>query len=146
MVVRVLKPIWHEKPETARRLRMRIETIIDYAIARKVFNGENPATVGPIKLLLGRQTDVVKQQDAIPYQKIHEFVQTLRLRGGVGTLALEFVTLAATRCGETRKAEWNEIDRKPKVWNIPADHRKGELPNGVADGPRCRDFRYLGAA
>ena len=45
MVVRVLQPIWHDKPETSRRIRMRIETIVDYAIARKVFNGDNPAAL-----------------------------------------------------------------------------------------------------
>jgi hypothetical protein len=64
MVVRVLQPIWHDKPETSRRIRMRIETIVDYAIARKVFNGDNPATLGPIKLLLGKQTDAVQHQEA----------------------------------------------------------------------------------
>ena len=57
---------------------MRIETIVDYAIARKVSNGDNPATFGPIKLLLGKQTDAVQHQEALPYERIHEFVRQLR--------------------------------------------------------------------
>src|SRR6516165_1018793 len=110
MVVRVLQPIWHERQETARRVRMRLQTVIDYAIARKVFDGENPATLGPIKLLLGKQTDAVQHQKALRYEQIHGFVSELRQHDGIGSEPLEWLILTATRTSETLLADWSEID------------------------------------
>ena len=119
MVVRVLQPIWHERQETARRVRMRLQTVIDYAIARKVFDGENPATLGPIKLLLGKQTDAVQHQKALRYEQIHGFVSELRQHDGIGSEPLEWLILTATRTSETLLADWSEIDFKAKVWTSP---------------------------
>ena len=144
MVVRVLQPIWHDKPETSRRIRMRIETIVDYAIARKVFNGDNPATLGPIKLLLGKQTDAVQHQEALPYERIHEFVRQLREHDGIGSEPLEWLILTATRTSETLLADWTEIDLKAKVWTIPGPRRKGkkgeERPLAVPLSDRCMEI------
>src|SRR5262252_1006274 len=144
MVVRVLQPIWHDKPETSRRIRMRIETIVDYAIARKVFHGDNPATLGPIKLLLGKQTDAVQHQEALPYERIHEFVRQLREHDGIGSEPLEWLILTATRTSETLLADWTEIDLKAKVWTIPGPRRKGkkgeERPLAVPLSDRCMEI------
>ena len=144
LVVRVLQPIWHDKPETSRRIRMRIETIVDYAIARKVFHGENPATLGPIKLLLGKQTDAVEHRKALPYERIHEFVRHLREHDGLGPEPLEWLILTATRTTETLLADWTEIDLKAKVWTIPGPRRKGkkgeERPLAVPLSDRCMEI------
>ena len=144
MVVRVLQPIWHDKPETSRRIRMRIETIVDYAIARKVFNGENSATLGPIKLLLGKQTDAVQHQKALRYEQIHGFVSELRQHDGIGSEPLEWLILTGTRTSETLLADWSEIDFNAKVWTIPGPRRKGkkgeERPLAVPLSDRCMEI------
>ena len=144
MVVRVLQPIWHERQETARRVRMRLQTVIDYAIARKVFDGENPATLGPIKLLLGKQTDAVQHQKALRYEQIHGFVSELRQHDGIGSEPLEWLILMATRTSETLLADWSEIDFKAKVWTIPGPRRKGkkgeERPLAVPLSNRCMEI------
>jgi integrase len=144
MVVRVLQPIWHDRQETARRVRMRLQTVIDYAIARKVFHGENPATLGPIKLLLGKQTDAVQHQKALRYEQIHGFVSELRQHDGIGSEALEWLILTATRTSETLLADWSEIDFKAKEWTIPGPRRKGkkgeERPLAVPLSDRCMEI------
>jgi integrase len=123
---------------------MRIETIVDYAIARKVFHGDNPATLGPIKLLLGKQTDAVQHQEALPYERIHEFVRQLQEHDGLGSEPLEWLILTATRTSETLLADWTEIDLKAKVWTIPGPRRKGkkgeERPLAVPLSDRCMDI------
>lgn len=73
-VVRVLQPIWHDKAETARRVRMRIETILEWAIAAEHYARDNPAKRDRVKHLLGAQTDVVKHHEALPYEQIGDFM------------------------------------------------------------------------
>jgi integrase len=125
-IVKALTPIWHEKAETARRLRMRIETIIEWAIASKFFVGDNPAKRERLKHLLGAQGDVVEHLRAIPYARIGEFVAKLRKFDGIGALPLEFCLLTATRVSEVRGADWSEIDREARIWTIPGARRKGK--------------------
>jgi integrase len=125
-VVQVLQPIWHEKAETARRVRMRIETILEWAIAAKHYTGDNPAKRERVKHLLGAQIDVVKHHEALPYEQLGDFMLTLRDHEGVGSLALEFCILTATRTGETLGARWEEIDRAKRTWTIPGSRRKGK--------------------
>jgi len=144
LVVRVLQPIWHDKPETSRRIRMRIETIVDYAIARKVFNGDNSATSCSNKAI-ARQTDGCgAHQEALPYERIHEFVRQLREHDGIGSEPLEWLILTATRTSETLLADWTEIDLKAKVWTIPGPRRKGkkgaERPLAVPLSERCMEI------
>jgi len=125
-VVKVLTRIWHEKAETARRVRMRIETVLEWAIAAKHYTGDNPAKRERVKHLLGAQNDVVKHHAALPYEQLGDFMQTLRDHEGVGSLALEFCILTATRTGETLGARWKEIDRGKRTWTIPGARRKGK--------------------
>ena len=140
-IIKVLLPVWHEKAETARRLRMRVETIIEWAIASKFFVGDNPAKRDRLKHLLGTQGDVVEHHKAIPYLEIGEFVAALRKFDGIGALPLEFCLLTATRGGEVRGADWSEIDREAWTWTIPGARRKGkkgkEEPLTVPLPDRC---------
>jgi integrase len=123
---------------------MRIETIVDYAIARKVFNGDNSATSCSNKAI-ARQTDGCgAHQEALPYERIHEFVRQLREHDGIGSEPLEWLILTATRTSETLLADWTEIDLKAKVWTIPGPRRKGkkgaERPLAVPLSERCMEI------
>jgi integrase len=142
--VRILLPIWTTKAETARRLRMRLETIIEWAIAAQFFRGDNPATKDRLKHLLGNQSDRVRHHKAIPYKDIPAFIERLRDYGGVGALPLEFTTLTATRTSEVLLARWDEINLSTRLWTIPAPHRKGrkgkESPLVVPLSDRCREI------
>jgi integrase len=129
-VLTVLKPIWLEKPETASRLRGRIEQILDAAKAAKFRTGDNPAEwKGNLKHLLSKRDKASPgHHAALPYDDVPAFIQTLREQTGVGSLALEFSILTATRTSETLGAKWNEIDREKRVWTVPVERMKaGEL-------------------
>jgi integrase len=126
-VLAVLEPIWTTKTETATRVRQRIETVMDWAKARKLYEGDNPASLkGGLGQLLpkARKIAKVKHQPALPYQQINAFVQALRKKQGVSPKALEFLILTATRSGEVLGAKWDEIDLEAKVWTIPAERMK----------------------
>ena len=126
-VLAVLEPIWTTKTETATRLRQRIETVMDWAKARKLFSGDNPASLkGGLGQLLPKASKIakVKHQPALPYQQIHAFVQALRQKKGISPKAFEFLILTAARSGEVLGAKWDEIDLTAKVWTIPAERMK----------------------
>lgn len=126
-VLAVLEPIWTTKTETATRVRQRIETVLDWAKARKLRSGDNPASLkGGLGQLLPKASKIakVKHQPALPYQQIHAFVQALRAKNGISPKALEFLILTAARSGEVLGAKWDEIDLASKVWTIPAERMK----------------------
>lgn len=127
LVLQVLEPIWTTKTETATRLRQRIETVLDWAKARKLRTGDNPASLkGGLGQLLPKASKIakVKHQPALPYQQVHAFVQALREKKGVSPKAFEFLILTAARSGEVLGAKWDEIDLAAKVWTIPAERMK----------------------
>ncbi|MGX7896072.1 tyrosine-type recombinase/integrase [Tsuneonella sp. HG222] len=115
--------IWLEKPETARRLRQRINTIIDWAVA-KGFRDTGLA-LPVIDKSLPKQRDRVKHHAAVPYAQLPDLMIQLREREGVGRLALEAVILTAARSGEVRKCTWDEVDLDRQIWTIPAERMKG---------------------
>jgi len=125
-VLSVLKPIWQEKPETAVRLRGRIERVLDAAKAQGLRTGENPARWrGHLdKLLPKRQKLTRGHHAAMPYKELPDFVSVLRENENLSALALEWCILTATRSGETLNASWLEIDRTAKIWTIPAQRMK----------------------
>jgi integrase len=125
-VIRVLQPIWHQKPETARRVRTRIETIIEWAIAAEYYDKDNPAKRERVKHLLGAQTDIIRHHDALPYEQMGDFMTTLRRFDGIGALPLELCILTATRTSETLLADWSEVDWTKRTWTIPGPRRKGK--------------------
>lgn len=127
LVLQVLEPIWTTKTETATRLRQRIETVLDWAKARKLRTGDNPASLkGGLGQLLPKASKIakVKHQPALPYQQVHGFVQALRQKKGISPKAFEFLILTAARSGEVLGAKWDEIDLSTKVWTIPAKRMK----------------------
>jgi integrase len=126
-VLTVLEPIWTTKPETASRLRGRIETILDWAKVRGYRSGENPARWrGHLDKLLPARSKVrrVEHHPALPYEETAAFVEALRQQEGSGPRALEFAILTACRSGEVRGATWEEVDLDAGIWTIPAARMK----------------------
>ena len=127
LVMKVLDPIWRAIPETASRVRGRIEAVLDWAKARGYRSGENPARWrGHLDHLLPARAKVqrVKHLAALSYTEIGAFIATLRQHGSMGARALEFTILTAARTGEVLGATWDEIDFAAKVWTIPASRTK----------------------
>ncbi len=127
LVMKVLEPIWTTKPETASRLRGRIEAVVDWAKARGYRDGENPARWrGHLDKLLPARSKVQKVQHhaALPFDGLGRFMTALRAENGTAARALEFAILTAARTGEVIGAKWGEIDLGEKVWTVPAEHMK----------------------
>jgi integrase len=127
-VLSVLEPIWSEKPETASRLRGRIEQVLTWATVRGYRQGENPARWrGHLSEVLPERGKVRKVQHhaALPVAELPAFMAALRKQEGMGALALEFAILTAARTGEVIGAPWAEIDLEAKVWTVPAERMKG---------------------
>jgi integrase len=127
LVMRAVEPIWTAKPETASRVRGRIEAILDWAAARGYRSGDNPARWrGHLENLLPRKTRVrrVEHHAALPYGDIAAFMAELRRQEGVAARALEFAILTAARTGEVIGATWAEFDLPGRLWTVPAARMK----------------------
>lgn len=134
-----LDPIWQSLPETATRVRARIEHVIDVAKVEGLRQGENPARwKGHLQLLLGRQAKERAHHEAMPYEDVPAFIQRLRLRRANAARALEFTILGATRTTETRMARWSEIDGD--LWVIPGDRMKSGREHVVTLTPRMLEI------
>ncbi|WP_431283155.1 tyrosine-type recombinase/integrase [Humitalea sp. 24SJ18S-53] len=130
-VMAVLRPIWTRTPETASRLRGRIETVLDHAKVRGWRSGENPARWrGHLREMLADPSKIapVQRQPALPWVLMPAFMAALRARKGMAAVALQFTILTAARTGEVRGATWGEIDTEARVWTIQAARMKaGEM-------------------
>lgn len=127
LVMKVLEPIWLDKPETASRLRGRIEAVLNWAQARGYRSGENPARwKGHLDHLLPAREKVraVKHHAAVPWRELPSVFQRIDRAEGAGARALLFATLTAARSGEVRGATWSEIDLELRTWTVPAGRMK----------------------
>ncbi len=127
LVMKVIEPIWPTKPETASRLRGRIESVLDWATVRGYRHGENPARWrGHLAKLLPARSKVRKTEhhSALAYAELPAFLVKLRDLEGVAARALEFTILTAARTSETIGAKHNEIDRKNRLWIVPGKRMK----------------------
>jgi integrase len=125
-VLGVLQPVWGRIPETASRLRGRIEAVLDYAKANGLRSGENPAAWrGHLALILPKRQKLSRGHHvAMPYPDIPGFIAKLRQVESIPALALELLILTAARSGEVLDATWDEIDIDAQVWVIPASRMK----------------------
>ncbi len=123
-ILRVLQPIWLEKPETARRVRQRLRTVFDWSIAAQHRVASNP--LAGIERALPKQGDKIRHHAALPYVELPGLMERLASADRVGDLAVRFAILTATRSGEVRGASWSEIDLDAAVWTIPADRMKAK--------------------
>jgi integrase len=134
LVLKVLEPIWKDKTETGKRVRGRIESVLDWATVRGYRSGENPARWrGHLKHLLPSPEKIrkVEHLPALPYPELPAFMAELRKQDGVAALLLEFTTLTAVRPSEAREARWGEFNLLDKIWTVPPERMKGRREHRV---------------
>ena len=135
LVMKAVEPIWTVKPETAGRVRGRIEAVLDWATARGYRQGENPARwKGHLENLLPKKSKVrrVERHAALPYSEIGVFMAALRRQSGVDARALEFTILTAARTGEVREATWDELaGLDERTWTLSAERMKADREHRV---------------
>jgi integrase len=145
LVVKVLEPIWHERPETASRLRGGIEGVLAWATVRGFRQGDNPARwTNHLEELLPSRREIlpVEHFAALAYRDVPGLLAKLRERNGITERALEFLTLTASRSGEVLGARWDEFDLAERVWTVPPERMKGRREHRV---PLCdRALAILG--
>jgi integrase len=136
-VLRALSPIWLSKPETARRVRQRIATVLDWAKVAGYRNGDNP--VEGVGRGLPRQNEKRGHFDAIPYVDVPQFVRKLSdvPTSEFARLGFEFLILTAARTSEVLKAQWTEVEFDNAVWTIPAARMKAGREHRVPLAPRA---------
>jgi integrase len=142
-IVRVLQPIWKEKPETASRVRGRIEKVLGWASVRGFRSGDNPARWrGHLQELFAAKGKVrpVEHHAALSFTDVPAFMADLRSRNSLSARALEFTVLTAVRTGETIGATWDEIDFAAKVWTIPAARMKAGKAHRVPLSDRAAEI------
>ena len=143
-VLSVLKPLWTRAPETASRLRGRIEAVLDAAKARGFIerNEANPARWrGHLDKLLPKRAKLTRgHHAAMPYAEVPAFIAELRQRPATAARALEFCILTATRSGEALAARWDEMDFEGKVWTVPAGRTKAAREHRIPLSERAVDI------
>jgi integrase len=141
-VVRVLRPLWHDKIETATKVRERIKLVLDHAKARGLRSGDNPAQwKGHLDQILPAHSKLARSHHAaMPFGDVPTFLDRLRDADGVGARCLEFCVLTAVRSGEARGARWSEIELDAKVWTIAAERMKSEKPHRVPLSDRAMEI------
>jgi integrase len=140
LVIKVLEPLWRDKPTTASRLRGSIEAVLNAAKARGYRSGENPAAWrGHLDQILPARSKVrrVRHHPALAYREIPGFMEVIRARDGMSPRALELMILTVTRTSEARGALWDEIDLKHQSWTIKAERMKGGREHRVPLSPRA---------
>lgn len=145
-VLGVLEPIWTSKPETASRVRQRIEAILDWAAARHYRSGDNPARLkGNLGPLLPKTNKIkrVRHHPALPIDQINAFVKTLHARPSVSAHALEFLILTAARTSEVRLAVWSEVSFETRTWIIPSTRMKSGREHRVPLSDRAVEILKL---
>jgi integrase len=134
LVLQVLRPIWKEKPETASRVRGRMERVLAFATVSEYRTGDNPARWrGHLKEMLPAKSQIhtVQHHPALPYEELPAFMASLRSRDSISARALEFTVLTAARTNEAIGALWNEFDFVDKIWVIPAERMKAKKSHRV---------------
>jgi integrase len=135
-VHKVLVPIWTMKPETASKVRTRIEAVLDWAKVAGHRVGDNPARWrGHLDKLLAARPKQVEHRVAMPYAKIPEFMAQLRAREGIDARALEFCVLTAARSAEVLGARRQEFDLANAIWTVPGKRMKGGKEHRVPLAP-----------
>jgi integrase len=132
-ILAVLEPVWQVVPETARRVRMRLERVLDAARVRGLRSGENPARwKGHLDHLLPKHGKTSrKHHPAMAWADVPDFLRLLAAREGTAALALRFLVFTATRTTEVLDAQWTEMDFGSSTWTIPAERMKARREHRV---------------
>jgi integrase len=137
-VLRILRPLWERAPDTASKLRGRIEAVLDSAKASGWREGENPARwKGHLAARLPppRKVKPVEHRPSLPWQQVGSFMVALRAIDGIPARAVEFAILTAARAGEVRSMPWREVDMDAAVWTVPAGRMKAAKAHRVPLSP-----------
>ena len=127
---------WSTRTETASRVRGRIEMVLDFALARGLRAGDNPASWRVVgRVLPGRSAATKAHHPALPFAKLPAFLGTLAMREGVAAKALLFTILTAARTNEALGARWEEFDLVAKTWTAPAARMKSHVEHVVPLAP-----------
>lgn len=148
-VLRTLRPIWKRTPETAERLRGRIENVLNSAKAKGLRAGENPAAwKGHLDQLLPKRQRLSRgHHAALPFKDIPEFFDRLSGKAAMAAHALQFLILTASRSGEVLGATWSEVDLERGLWVVPASRMKAGREHRVPlSEPAKTVLRSLDAA
>ena len=150
-VLRVLRPIWDRIPETASRVRQRIEAVLNAATVKGWRTGENPARwKGHLanELASPRKVKPVSHRSALPWQQVGAFMEALRERSGLTPKAMRLVVLTATRTGEVRGMRWQEVDLSAKIWTVPGERMKAGRAHRIPLSPAAlevlEEVKHLG--
>lgn len=137
-VQNVLKPIWHKKSETAKRVRGRIEKVLGAATVLGLRSGHNPAAWrGNLEHVLGRHRKGAKRhQPAMSYTAVPSFLSNLSGQDGLAARALELLIHTAARTSEVLNARWSEFDLEQRIWTIPAERMKAGKEHRVPLTPQ----------
>lgn len=136
LVLKVLQPIWTEKNDTAKKLRGRIERVLDYAKSMGFRTGENPAAMkGNLEFSLAKKPTERIHQPSLHWKELSKFIQDLRKSDSISRLALEFLILTASRTSEVINAQWEEINLDEKRWTIPASRMKMAKEHAIPLSP-----------
>lgn len=128
-----LRPIWSTKPELARKVRQRINKVLDFSKANRWRSTEAPRS--ELALLLGKLKKRVLNFPSMPYSQTPAYFRRLEEEPEtIGRLALMFIIASAARSGEVRKARWSQIDERQKLWNRPAEIMKSGQAHSVTLG------------
>lgn len=145
-VLAILRPIWETKPETARRVRNRIELILNAAKALGLRQGENVAAWrGHLELLLAKQRKAARgHHAALPWARIPDFWNIITTHKDLSAAAVRLTLLTALRTSEVMGAQWSEIDFKSKMWIVPGERMKAGKPHRVPLSPTAiKELRNL---
>lgn len=139
-ILDLLTPLWFAKAETATRLLQRMEAVFKSAILRGYRQRVSPC-VG-VKEELGTRPHKVINHRALHYRRVPAFLTDLRVTNSqpATKLAFEWLVLTATRSGETRLARWSEIDKRARLWTIPAERMKAKRSHVVPLSKRCLEI------
>ena len=124
-IKRIVAPYWDRGHfKAGRDLLKRIETVFDYAYAHGWRSAANPAAWAVFKVIWPGETAAKEHRAALPWSDVPAFVRELRASDAVAARVVEFALLTATRSGETRGAQWSEINFADRTWTIPPDRMK----------------------
>jgi integrase len=142
LILQVLRPLWHDRPETMSRVRARIASVLDYAKAAGFRSGDNPAGQNIVGKLLPARGKIapVNHFEAVDYRAVPAFVAELRKREGTAARALEFLIYTVCRQTEVREAVWSEIDFDERLWTVPAERMKAGKEHKVPLSERALEL------
>jgi integrase len=131
LVLKVIKPLWERAPETARRVRGRIENVLGWATVHHYRSGDNPARWNGLIEHALPDRPKAEHHVALPHTEVPAFIAKLRQNGSTAARCLEFLILTGVRLNEARGAAWDEVDMDGAVWTVPAERTKANKDHKV---------------